>query len=171
MKYIKKYNEGIDFNDKVYKSLIVCIPSGEVFECSYDNIDKLYLFGLIKYVAKPGTVGFYVFEEKNIEKVLDIIQPNRYSKPKNILIKDNKFKKDTVNKLIDLLEQYPFDVELTIEDYSMVISYQNIHLDIIYNDESSPMFLVIKKMNGEFMTKYTVPNDELFIRSIVRLLK
>lgn len=169
MRYIKKYNEGIDFSSKEYKVIMVGMPSGEVLEATYTELGDLFAVGLVKYVSYKNTTGFYSFKDENIEQILDVIKPNRQKFEKDILIKDNKFPTSMLDKLMYMLNDFN-DIEITIEDYSLMISYGNILLDILYDDESSPKYLLIKRIKGDVNNKYSIPSDDLLIRCIIREL-
>lgn len=171
MKYLHKYNENINFDDKDYKVIIVGLPSGEVFQTSYEDLSDLLSNGIVSYTPYPNTTGFYAFNDENREKVLDVIKPNRNKALKDILVKDNKFNKKMIDRLLYLLNDYLNDIEVTIEDYSLMISCENILIDIIYNDETSPKYLLMKRREGHIESKYKVPTDELLIRSILREIK
>jgi hypothetical protein len=168
MKYIKKYNEGIDFSKKDAAIIIVGMPSGEVLEIKYEQLDVLYDEYLVHYTSYKNTTGFYSFDDKNIEKILNIINPNKSKKLKNLLINDNKFEKNIIDKVIEIIENCPFYIQLMVEDYNMYISFGDVTLDISYNDISSPKYLFIIGINGKMISKYSVPTDELFIRCVNR---
>jgi hypothetical protein len=168
MKYIKKYNEGIDFSKKEAVIIIVGMPSGEVLEISYEQLDVLFNDYLVHYTSYKNTTGFYYFDDRNMEKILNVINPDKSKNLRDFLINDNKFEKNVVDSVIKILEKCPFYIRLMIEDYSMYISFRNVVLDISYNDVSSPKYLFIIGEKGEIISKYSVPNNELFIRSVER---
>lgn len=167
MKYLRKYNEDINFDDKEYKVIIVGIPSGEVFQASYDNLGELFASGTVTYKSYKDTTGFYSFDDENREKVLDVIEPNRKKAQRDVLIKSNMFNKDMLDKLMYLLNDYPYEIEVTIEDYNLMISSGDFLLDILYNDETSPKYLLVKRRRGLIETKYSVSSDDLLVRSII----
>lgn len=180
MRLIKTYESFETDNSKIY---IIGIPSGEALQVTRENLDNLLKESLIFYTTKYAEIGFFAFEDENIEVVKRYVdKDSKTKKGYHFSIGTNNFDKLIINDITIIIEQYRYKKNINrfwVSDDYMIISWQAIdfknkschytlEIELRYGD--SAKYLFIKKVNEKAMDKYYVPNDRVMMARIIHEL-
>ena len=149
-------------NSKVW---VVGIPSGEAFQIIRDDLDILYKSKIIFYDTKYAAIGFFAFKDIDVDEVKKFVKKKKVEK--DIMIFDNQFDKMVSDTIVDIVDQYPHQIELYVSGDILGITYDPWYIEITINDSSRPgKYEIVKRRNGVVTDKYIVGTDNLLIKAI-----
>lgn len=167
LKTFEEY-EYVTDNNKIW---IIGIPSGEAFQVSQDAIEDLYREKLIHYNVDYVDIGFFAFKDEDIDDVKKYVIPqtlHKKDKDKEIFLFKNEFNPDVVNKVLNIVEEYPTKIELYIQDKCMGITYaEDFYIEI---DLDVTKFKYMKRCKGKVIDKYLILTDKMLLDRIEREL-
>lgn len=171
LKTFENYNYVHD-NSMVW---VTGIPSGEALQVPYDSLNALYSEKLIWYDNKYTGVGFYAFNDDDIDLVKRFTKPFQKNlnikKPKiktspDVMIYENYFDEELVDIIVGMINEYPEDIEIYIQEECMGITYGDYYIEIDIEEGRSPLYMLLKRLDGEEIDKYGISTDKQLIDRI-----
>lgn len=156
-------------NSKVY---IIGIPSGEALQVKRDDLESLYKEGLIRYDTSYVETGFYAFDDIDVDLVMRYVEkplkvvPAGKKANKDITIFAHEFDEILVDAILGMIDQYPTDIEIYIQEDCMGISYGDFYMEITMNSTINPKYKFIKRHKGKVIDKYGIVNDSMLVNRI-----
>lgn len=160
---IKTFENFEHDNSKIW---IIGVPSGEALQVDRDIHNELYKKKLISYSTKYSQIGFFIFDDKKLNEILKSVK--KINTPKDIMIFDHTFGKTLMEAINDIINDYSNYVELYASGNRLGISFtpendKNYYLEI---EKSIKNYIAEIRLNGRFISKYSILNDDDLLRSI-----
>jgi len=156
---IKTYE---NFNNDNSKIWITGIPSGECLQITREALDSLYREELLSYSTQYSEIGFYAFDDDNIDLIKRYVEPNKVGankiSNKNITVNKNDFDKIVIETILSIVDEYPMEIEMYIEDDTIGITYDDLYIEIVIS-EDSPKYFLVKRHNAKIIDRYRVGTD------------
>lgn len=160
-------------NSKVY---IIGIPSGEALQVKKDYLESLYKEGLIRYDTSYVGRGFYAFDDidvdfvmRYVEKPLKVVPAGRKAN-KDITIFTHDFDETMIDDILDMINRYPTDIDIYIQEDYMSISYGDFYMEITMNSTITPKYNFIKRSKEKVIYEMNLINDSMLVNRIDREL-
>lgn len=159
---IKKFESFDVDNSKVW---IVGIPSGEAFQVSRKDIDSLYKERLIHYSTKYVNIGFYAFDDDDVELVKRYVDKKNVKKgEKDLLMFDNEFGEIIVDTILEIINKHEGKLDFYIQEDCFGINYGSYYyIEVTIGPN---YYSLVKRFNGAVVDKYQIRTDALLIQRL-----
>jgi hypothetical protein len=143
-------------NSKVW---IIGVPSGEAFQVTRDDLNSLHKEGILYYTTEYVEIGFYAFDDENVDLVKRYVKPKKTNyqveqKNKKKIILRNEFPKELIEKIKDTIDSYQSFSELYIQDDIIEITFDNnFYLEVTKLDDG---YYFIRRQGGVVTNKYSL---------------
>lgn len=172
MNILETYGDFVEHNNS--KIWIVGVPSGEALQVTRQQIDDLFQVNLLYYSTKYVSTGFYVFKDKNISTIKDIIKYNKTpkikTKNKELLIYNNNYDRTLLNAIEQLVEEYVRQIELYVQDDTIGITYNKLYYIEINMSPDNDGFKLTQYHKGNIIDEYYVFTPERLLVSLQHAL-
>jgi hypothetical protein len=164
-KHLKTYEK---FEEEIGKIWVIGMPSGEAFQLADKDLDTLVLQKIVKYYAKNNTIGFFTFEDKDVESVKKYVTPKKIP-DKNFSVLRNEFSQIIIDTVVEMVRDYPSKAELYIQEETMGITFDNnygqFYLEVEISADNDG-YLVLKYHKGNIVDQYYVVEDTKLLKHI-----
>jgi hypothetical protein len=173
--YLKTYEEWIP-GDNVPTTdnsitWVIGLPSGEAIPVNRDGVNALFKEKLIKYTTKYVDTGFYAFDDKDVDLIKKydcgscIIVPAEKMEKKDILIFKHNFDEELIDKLLEIINEFPKYVEFYVEDDKISLMMEKgFHIIVkINNERGRGKYSIERKHKDQIIYKYDLVSDRSLI--------